>query len=913
MTFTVRLDQIGRHDLALAGGKGAGLGDLIAAGLPVPAGFVVTTDAYRAVVTANGIQDAILAAHESARPEDPDSLAAAAQRIGQLFASAVIPPEVLDAIDRGYAALPPFAAGPAASGGSRGGSRGGSPGGVHAADGAVPVAVRSSATAEDLEEASFAGQQETFLNVIGVTAVVDAVRRCWASLWSGPAIAYRRREGIAPDDVALAVVVQTLVPADSAGVLFTADPLTGRRDHVVIDATWGLGEALVGGQVTPDHLVVDKASGARLREQIADKRVMTVRGDEGVALVEVDPAHRSASVLSPDEVGQLLAIARSVEQHAGRPTDVEWVSVDGRILVTQARAITTLPPDLLGMEWSRQMLIERYPDPLTPLTWSAVSSTFFDSLATTVRATGGDLPADVPMTRLIHGRAYVNVTAFQRGMQSLPLRPPVAAADGDTPDGATAARSRPSPAMVSAGVGILRMVLGTHRDWERRLPGYVDTITAHRSTRWADLAAADLLAARHTQARALIPMLDNHARAIVAADLTVQLLGGMTKRWLGDTDGELVLTLLSGLTGNLTVQTNRALWRLAQLDPDAPQFERELADVLDRYGHRSPRYEFSHPTWGEAPEQVRELVRLVAAGSPDPAIGEAHRRAAREEATAQARARLSLPIRLVFDRVLALAQTYFRLRENQQFFLVMGVPTMRAILLDLGRRFVDAGWLENPQDVFLFENDEVDALAARLAGPEHAGMPPSPDRGRPDGDSPNGPAGPPDPRALVEQRRHDLERHRRTTAPVHLGGVPDSVAVGDDGLRGIAASRGAATGRARLVRGPEDFAAVRPGEILVAPATSPAWTPLFGVVAGLVTEFGGLLSHAGVVAREYGLPAVLGVPDVMSRIADGDEVHLDGSTGVVTVVRQPDQAVARPSDQAGFRQSDQAVVRAATT
>jgi pyruvate,water dikinase len=743
------------------------------------------------------------------------------------------------------------------------------------------VAVRSSATAEDLEDASFAGQQETFLNVVGTAALGEAIRRCWASLWSGPAIAYRRREGIDPAEVALAVVVQVLVPADSAGVLFTADPVSGRRDHLVIDATWGLGEALVGGQVTPDHLVIETRTGVVLSEEIADKKVMTVRDDQGVSLVPTPEDLRRAAVLSTEQVSALVEIARAIHAHAGRPSDVEWVSHQGRILVTQARAVTSLPPDLLGMEWSRQMLIERYPDPLTPLTWSALSSTFFASMATTVRSLGGELPADVPMIRLIHGRAYVNVTAFQQGMQSLPLRPPVASSDeGDSGDAARgdgdAGRTRPRAAMASAALGLVRLVLGTHRDWERRLPGYVERITAGASTRWQERSTADLLATRHTSAEALIPMLDNHARAIVAADLTLQLLGGITRRWLADEDQTVVLALLSGLTGNLTVQTNRELWQLAQIDPSSTEFEAGLAGFLERYGHRSPRYEFNHPTWREDPSQVRELIALMAAGSPDPAIGETKLRAARELATAQARARLPLAKRVVFDQALSLAQTYFRLRENQQFYLVLGVPMMRAILLELGRRFAAEGLLPAAADVFLLENDEVNALAARIAGAGH-----------------NGPPAPADPLRLVEERRAELDRHRRTSAPVHLGGAPPPVTVGDGGMQGIAASRGTATGRARLVRGPEDFAAVRPGDILVAPATSPAWTPLFGVVAGLVTEFGGLLSHAGVVAREYGLPAVLGVPGVMSRISNGDLLTVEGHLGLVTVV------VGQPTETAG--------------
>src|SRR5205823_2741043 len=240
--------------LEVVGGKGASLSRLAAAGLPVPPGFHLTTAAYRRFVAVNNLQVEIVRAAAEARADDPAALNAAAARIAALFTAGTIPGEVAAAIRRAYADLGPDD--PA-------------------------VAVRSSATAEDLPALSFAGQQETYLNVRGAAKVLDAVKRCWASLWTARAIGYRARQGIPPEEVSLAVVVQELVPADAAGILFTANPLTGARDQVMLNAAWGLGEAIVGGQVTPDTVVVDKASG-RIREQeISEKAVMTVRTSEG--------------------------------------------------------------------------------------------------------------------------------------------------------------------------------------------------------------------------------------------------------------------------------------------------------------------------------------------------------------------------------------------------------------------------------------------------------------------------------------------------------------------------------------------------------------------------------------------------------------------------------------------------------
>ncbi|MEI2826661.1 MAG: PEP/pyruvate-binding domain-containing protein [Dermatophilaceae bacterium] len=870
--------------LALVGGKAAGLAHLITAGMPVPPGFVVPTTAYRQIVRDQDLDATIRAAVADDNPTDT---------IATAFARAALPPALESAIRLEYAAL----------------SRDGQP---------VAVAVRSSATAEDLASASFAGQQDTYLGIVGAEAVIDAVRRCWASLWNEHAVAYRHRADstLSLDDLAIAVVVQVLVDADAAGVMFTADPVNGARDHIVVNATWGLGEALVGGEVTPDLVVLDARTGAALRTEIADKHVMTHRTTTGSTLAPVPEDRRRTPVLTDHDLAALLHLGLAIQEHSGRPMDIEWAREGQTFWILQARPITALPPDLLGMEWSREMLIERYPEPLTPLTWSAVDESFFRSLATSVRSLGGTLPTDVPLVTLIHGRAYINVTAFQRGMSTLPLRPPVArqaeADDAPTSDAKPAATPAGKPAanpraLASGLLALIRLVLGTHRDWEARLPAYIAATNDSERTDWAALTPAQLLELKQARKSLLEPMLDNHARAIVAGDLTLQMLRGLTTRWLGDTDGAAVLTLLAGLEDNRTVETNHDLWRLAEhvrshpglrrlveqdaTDPQTlgavaggPEFTRDLGRFLDRYGHRSPRYEFRHPTWREDPSQVLALLRLMLDGAPDPQVGQAAAAKARTDLTADLRSRLAWPKRLVFDRVLRLAQTYFRLRENQQFYLVMGNPGLRAMVATIGARLTAHGLVDCPDDAYFLTHAEQDDLLRALAedGPV---VVTARDAGRT--------------RTLVADRRDQLARDAATAAPMHLTGraAPSTTdgtngtngTNGTDGsdvdgtLHGIPASAGTATGPARIVRAPEDFGSVCRGDILVAPATTPAWTPLFGVAGGLVTEYGGLLSHSGVVAREYGLPAVLGVAGVLDRVGDGDLLTVDGATGRVTI------------------------------
>ncbi|MCJ7520558.1 MAG: hypothetical protein MUO42_12930 [Anaerolineaceae bacterium] len=292
---TARLPQVG--------GKGASLARMAAAGLPVPSGFHITTAAYCRFVTEYGLQEKIMEAISAASPDQPKTLEVASRRIGQLFAQNIMPEDIAEAIRQAYAGL----------------------------DGDdAPVAVRSSATAEDLPDASFAGQQETYLNICGIEAVLKAVKRCWASLWTARAIAYRARKGIAPDAVALAVVIQKLVFADAAGVMFTANPVNGKRDEIVINAAWGLGEAIVSGVVTPDTLTVEKATGKITCRVIAEKQAMTIRAEVGTREVPVLNAQKKKAVLIDAQAAELSKLGADIEKLYEMPMDIEWTLAAGK-------------------------------------------------------------------------------------------------------------------------------------------------------------------------------------------------------------------------------------------------------------------------------------------------------------------------------------------------------------------------------------------------------------------------------------------------------------------------------------------------------------------------------------------------------------------------------------------------------
>jgi rifampicin phosphotransferase len=311
MTYTAWFNEIRKDDIALAGAKGANLGELSRAGLPVPGGFVVTTAAYEAFVESNGIGDAIVKLASVPRADGPVAFEEVVGRFHALFSGGKVAEAMEDEIRAAYHQL--------------------------SQDGETPVAVRSSATAVDLPGMSFAGQQETYLNVRGAELLLEAVKNCWASLWTARAMAYRTRRGIAPETVSLAVVIRRMVESQAAGVMFTANPSNGRRDQATISAAWGLGESVVSGSVTPDSMVVEKESGRVISREITDKEVMTVYIESGTAERLVPEALRRKVVLDDEIAAELARYGKRIEELYGTPQDIEWALSDGQLFVLQAR------------------------------------------------------------------------------------------------------------------------------------------------------------------------------------------------------------------------------------------------------------------------------------------------------------------------------------------------------------------------------------------------------------------------------------------------------------------------------------------------------------------------------------------------------------------------------------------------
>ncbi|MFI6513068.1 PEP/pyruvate-binding domain-containing protein [Streptosporangium sp. NPDC050855] len=825
-------------DLALTGGKGASLARLARAGLPVPAGFHVTTDAYRDFVARDGLNEQIMEAVSGASPDE------AARRIAALFAGREMPAGLVAEIRAAHAGLGDD----------------------------VPVAVRSSATAEDLPGMSFAGQQDSYLNIRG-DALPDAVRRCWASLWTARAIAYRVSNGVPHDDVALAVVVQELVDADAAGVLFTANPVTGARDQLVVNAAWGLGEAVVGGQVTPDTVVVGVPGGEVVEERTGDKTVMTVRVPGGTREEPVPVELRRRPVLDRAQIADLARLAARIEELYGTPMDVEWARRAGAFLVLQARPITRLGPQVEEWNdsltgdylWTSANLGEAVPDVMTPCTWSLVQIFISEAMA------ASQLPG-FKVVGNIGGRFYMNLSVAFSVARALGMGRRVGAIEqvfGRLPPGVEV------PLLPVSRLRIVRTVLPVALAVRRRvaagtrvMPAFLATARrrceALRERAATAATAGELVVLWESE---LLPYFVQACRVMEAAGRQGGLALVMTRQRLyrlaGETDAEAMLTG-AGDDGELaSLGTIVGLERLAAGEIDRETFAR-------LYGHRGAHeFEVSMPRPGEDPGWIdAQLAAMSADGGRTSALFD-RRRQARDAAWRRFAERHPRKVARTRAR-LARWNTVVRDRETSRSEVIRTFWALRAFVLRAGEltgHGEDLFFLSIQELLAVLRGDEgpLAKVAVRRATHErYAALPvyPTVIVGRFD----------PVRWAAGADRRGDLFDARGSVTPV------------SETVTGFPGSPGVVEGVARVLTGPEEGDRLAPGEILVTTLTNIGWTPMFPRAAAVVTDMGAPLSHASIVARELGIPAVVGTGNATMRLRDGDRIRVDGERGTVEVL-----------------------------
>jgi phosphohistidine swiveling domain-containing protein len=854
--------------LETVGGKGASLARLKFAGLPVPDGFHITTAAYHQFVTQNDLQPDIQAALEQVDINQPATLGAAATTIRELFADARTPPEIASAIATAYAEL----------------------------SGRDPVvAVRSSATAEDLPGASFAGQQETYLNVQGTAEVLKAVKRCWASLWTARAIGYRARQGIHAEGLSLAVVVQTLVPAEAAGILFTANPVTGSRDQVVISASWGLGEAVVSGLVTPDALTLDKASGATLEQQIAEKQVMTARVNGGTQEQPVPDELQSAPVLDHEASAELVRLGVQIENLYGMPMDVEWALADGNFYIVQARPITGLPEAIVPPpgEWQppepkgrymRTSIVDLMPDPLSPLFATMGASIYNECIQQMMADVTGSrktaFPDDLIVT--IQDYAYYKVNFSAREWWAL--------------------LSGLAPRLP----GLIRM--GPNHFREVALPEYRQKVKGLDQKPIAEMTAVEIWRdARELTAAAMDHLSILQVDTLGAAAGSEGLFTAIYNKFFKQEDAPPASAFVMGYN-TTPIRAEKSLYDLAQWALEQPTLSKyvlktgaaEIASAvlvqeapegvgqaewidwtqqveahLKSFGYMLFDLDFAKPTPAEDPTPQLETVKMYMQGegaNPYERQGrlEKRREQAREQLLERARGLRGWALR----KALGWAQSLAQVREDSIASIGLAYPRLRELLKELGRRMVEAGAISTLRDIFwLKEAEVVDRLESLDQGARLESM-----------------------QEVIKKRKKIHQAERKIMPPTQLPysktymGIPLEVFIPGEGgqegdhLKGVGASSGKITGVACVLQGPEDFDQMQPGGILIAKLTTPAWTPLFAMAAGVVTDIGGPLSHGSIVAREYGIPAVLGTVMATRIIQSGQTITVDGDAGEVTLV-----------------------------
>ncbi len=869
------------------GGKARNLAALARAGFPVPAAYAmsgaVCEDFLRGVLEPDELPSALL----RERVVDAGRLAAIASKVRDAPLSADLRRALADT----FATL--------------------------RREGARSLAVRSSSTREDQEEASAAGLHETVLHVTSEAELFGAVKHCWASLFSQRVMVYLDRIG-GRADAAVGVVVQAMVPAEIAGVLFTVNPLTGDAGEVVINASYGLGSAVVDGCVSPDTLRIDKASGTPRDRVVGDKAIRRVLAESGgVVEEEVAPEERERLCLQDAQVEALTALALRIEDHFGAPRDVEWAIAGGSVYVLQARPVSVAllpatrrrasrhPPRMprANIVWSNVNVGEALPGVPTPLTWSVLSNFSELGFRRAFGSLGCTVPKDAELVGSFRGRLYLNMSEFMSILSQVPgLRPRtlLALGGGGEVERLEAAVERRSP------VGFLARLPWTAARFARENVGLTDRLDEFEASFESERRRLLSVDPSVLSATALDRMLTDAERLLDttgAVMLTVygNLLGTVVALSTGlgllfdPKEAErLRRDLLSGIADLDSAAPGVRLWHIAEMarhdeaaaallteaDPaalrlsDIPEgpTRRALERFLEAFGHRGVREaELAEPRWREDPTLLfATLANHLKHPKPQgerPIDVERRLRARREAAERETLGRLPAVAAPAFRHLLHLAQRYTRLREHLRGLVVEVLGILRVVALEASVRMARAEPSAGDDAAFFLTLDELHRVLRR------SGLPMA---------------------TRVMQRRRQLERDRALPDPPDtFVGYPPAVPEplpSTDALEGLAASSGRAVGRARVVASAADAAQLVAGEILVAGSADVGWAPLFLVASAVVTDLGGPLSHAAIVLREYAVPAVVNVKLGTRVIRTGDRIEVNGDTGCVRILERVAEA-----------------------
>ncbi|MGW0475017.1 rifamycin-inactivating phosphotransferase [Streptomyces coeruleorubidus] len=863
--YVLDLQEIDGGQVAVVGGKAAHLGELSRIeGIGVPGGFCVTTDAFRRIVAEAPSIDDRLDQLSRVKPDDREAIRTLSAEIRRTIEGIAIPDDLAAAITRALAQRGEQAA----------------------------YAVRSSATAEDLPTASFAGQQDTYLNVVGPTAVLQHVSRCWASLFTERAVTYRQRGGIDHRTVRMAVVVQRMVFPHAAGILFTADPVTGNRKVATVDAGFGLGEALVSGLVNPDVFKV-REDEVVAKAIAAKRRAVHALPAGGTQEVAIDSRRQEEPALTDEQVVRLVQLGRRIEAHFGGPQDIEWCLVDDDFQIVQSRPITTLFPVPEAGDEENHVYVsvghqQMMTDPMRPLGLSMWRLTAMAPM----HEAGGRLFVDVtrplasPASRAglldVIGRGDPLVrdalqTVLDRG-DFVPALPD-AGPGGPPGAGGASATIETDPAIVTELIERSQVsIAALERDIRAKTgPALFDFLSE----------------AFEEHKRVLSDPLS--MQAIMAGMEATWWLNDKLREWLGEKNAADTLTLSA--PNNVTSEMGLALLDVADVIRPRPEvvaflqgvgiedegFLDDLAKLaggteardaieayLDRYGMRCVgEIDITRPRWRERPTTlvpvILDNVRNFEPGAAERRFEQGRQKAQEKEQDVLSRLR-ALPdgdrkadeAKRMIDRV----RTFIGYREYPKYGIVSRYFVYKQALLAEAERLVQAGVLPEKEDIFYLTFQELhDVVRSQQVD----------DR-------------------LIRRRKDAFRSYHALTPPRVLTSDGEAVTgayrrddVPAGALIGLPVSAGTIEGRARVILDLAE-ADLEPGDILVTTFTDPSWSPLFVGITGLVTEVGGLMTHGAVIAREYGLPAVVGVEQATRQIRDGQRIRVHGTDGYVEIL-----------------------------
>ena len=839
MTHTLRFDEPFATQLELSGGKGANLSLLTQLGFPVPRGFIVTAPVYREFIAG---ADCLLRRVVALPFHNAAAMRAACKTLQAELARLPLPQSAADEIT---AQLKQFPEGTAFS-------------------------VRSSSTMEDLASAAFAGQHETYLNILGAANVLDRVRACFVSLWADRAIAYRHQQNFDHSLAAMAVVVQQMVPSESAGVGFSLNPVNGQLDELVINANFGLGESVVSGEGEVDQWILDKATRAVRSISIASKSRQIVSAASGTREVHLAGAEAAKPSLIEGQLTQLADLLVRVETSYAFPQDIEWAFAGGKLWLLQSRPITTIPP-----RWTRDESAERFPNVITPLTWDFVESGFHRSLNHSFALL--DFPNFSGKWFAMFGHyIYGNQNAVELYARRAPF----------------AVRSLDE---LRAAIPKLRERFGWVQElpvaWMRDLDHYLIMLGRFQAEPLDDKTPLEIwrhvLAVNEHGAQYFLP---NIAISIAQGSI-YRMFHNLLKLAVGSSDADVLFDHLMAWCDTKTGQINKELFELAQLAQQDPALTKQIAamcsrDLLQRgvllgfpefharlerflrdHGHREVDFDAYVATWVEAPWIVLDNVRLILQTPMDrkPAEKERNLKMRAQQAEVTLFARLPADLHFFFHELLRLARIYTSLDDLEHYQTTRLTPALRRGLRALGERLVQRGALVNDMDVFFTHQSQL----------ERALMTDSPEGWQELSSQ------------ISQQKAVYLADQARK--PEWIFGQRESASVASaaasgDVLTGLAGSPGVAEGPVFLVLTPDDFAKFPKGAVLVARTTNPTWTPLFYSAAAVVTESGGPLSHGAVTAREMRIPAVMSVKESLTRLQNGQRVRVDGAAGRVELL-----------------------------